>query len=110
MKHTDIKEIFDSPKFGEEVTVCGWVRTSRDSKNVAFIELNDGTSLKHLQIVLDKAEASAFPDEALKLGTSLKVVGKVVEGREGVPVYDEGRNGARHRSGAVRRQRFHYLT
>ena len=85
MKHTDIKEIFDSPKFGEEVTVCGWVRTSRDSKNVAFIELNDGTSLKHLQIVLDKAEGSAFPDEALKLGTSLKVVGKVVEGREGVP-------------------------
>ena len=85
MKHTDIKEIFDSPKFGEEVTVCGWVRTSRDSKNVAFIELNDGTSLKHLQIVLDKAEGNAFPDEALKLGTSLKVVGKVVEGREGVP-------------------------
>ena len=26
MKHTDIKEIFDAPKFGEEVTVCGWVR------------------------------------------------------------------------------------
>ncbi len=85
MKHTDIKEIFDAPKFGEEVTVCGWVRTSRDSKNVAFIELNDGTSLKHLQIVLDKANGIDFPDEAFKLGASLKVVGKVVEGRDSVP-------------------------
>ncbi len=85
MKHTDIKEVFDSPKYGESVTVCGWVRTSRDSKNVAFVELNDGTSLKHLQIVLDKESGKEFPEDVLKLGTSLKVVGKVVEGRNSVP-------------------------
>ena len=83
MKHTDIKEVFDKKAFGTSVTVCGWVRTSRDSKNVAFIELNDGTSLKHLQIVLDKEKA--FPEDAMKLGTSLKVTGQVVEGRESVP-------------------------
>ncbi|MCR4586248.1 MAG: asparagine--tRNA ligase [Lachnospiraceae bacterium] len=83
MKHTDIKEVFDKKAFGESVTVCGWVRTSRDSKNVAFLELNDGTSLKHLQIVMDKEKT--FPEEAMKLGTSLKVTGEVVEGREGVP-------------------------
>jgi asparaginyl-tRNA synthetase len=59
------------------------VRTSRDSNNVAFLELNDGTSLKHLQIVLDKEKE--FPEEAMKLGTSLKVTGEIVEGREGVP-------------------------
>jgi asparaginyl-tRNA synthetase len=85
MKHTDIKEVFDQPKFGEQVTVCGWVRTSRDSKNVAFVELNDGTSLKHLQIVLDKESGKNFPEDALKLGTSLKVTGNVVEGRNSVP-------------------------
>ncbi len=85
MKHTDIKEVFDQPKFGEQVTVCGWVRTSRDSKNVAFVELNDGTSLKHLQIVLDKESGKNFPEDALKLGTSLKVTGYVVEGRNSVP-------------------------
>ncbi len=85
MKHTDIKEVFEKPAYGEQVTVCGWVRTSRDSKNVAFAELNDGTSLKHLQIVLDKESGKAFPEDALKLGTSLKVTGKVVEGRNNTP-------------------------
>ncbi|MBR6101723.1 MAG: asparagine--tRNA ligase [Ruminococcus sp.] len=85
MKHTDIKAIFEDRSFiGQSVTVCGWVRTSRDSKNVAFIELNDGTTLKHLQIVIDKAAGLAL-DEALKLGTSLKVTGQVVEGRNSVP-------------------------
>ena len=56
MKHIDIYDIFEKAELLEqEVTVCGWVRTSRDSKNMAFIELNDGTTLKHLQIVIDKA-------------------------------------------------------
>ncbi len=79
MKHTDIIEIFENAAFiGSEVTVCGWVRTSRDSKNMAFIELNDGTSLKHLQIVINKAE---IPDTAeyMKLGSSLKVIGTAVK-------------------------------
>ena len=79
MKHIDIAEILkDSSFVGKEVTVCGWVRTSRDSKNMAFIELNDGTSLKHLQIDIDKSVLSDI-SEFLKLGTSLKVEGKVVE-------------------------------
>ena len=45
MKHTDVKDLFaQSEKFANgSVTVCGWVRTWRDSKSVAFIELNDGT-------------------------------------------------------------------
>lgn len=80
MKHTDIKEILkDASYIGTQVTVCGWVRTSRDSKNMAFIELNDGTSLSHLQIVIDKSkffDISAF----MPGGTALKVVGTVVKG------------------------------
>ncbi len=79
MKHIDICEIFKSKDYiGECVTVCGWVRTSRDSKNMAFLELNDGTSLKHLQIVIDKAVLSDI-SEFMKLGTSLKVEGEVVK-------------------------------
>ncbi len=85
MKHIDIKEVFaDKALAGTDVTVCGWVRTARNSKNVAFIELNDGTSLKHIQIVVDKESGIDFED-ALKLGSSLKVEGTVVEGRNGVP-------------------------
>ncbi|MBQ8683092.1 MAG: asparagine--tRNA ligase [Clostridia bacterium] len=87
MKHIDIVKLYNDPAYiGQQVTVCGWVRTSRDSKNVAFVELNDGTSLKHLQIVLDKAviaDVSPF----MPLGTSLKVEGELVQSeRNGVEV------------------------
>ena len=87
MKHIDIRDLQQDPTYrGTEVTVCGWVRTSRDSKNVAFLELNDGTTLKHLQVVLDK---ETLPDVSayMPLGTSLKVVGTLVESeRNGVEV------------------------
>ena len=79
MKHIDIIDIFEKKELiGTKVTVCGWVRTSRDSKNMAFIELNDGTSLKHLQIVIDKAVLTDIA-EFMKLGTSLKVEGELVK-------------------------------
>ncbi|MBR6533249.1 MAG: asparagine--tRNA ligase [Clostridia bacterium] len=78
MKHIDIYKIFEQKEYlNTKVTVCGWVRTSRDSKNMAFIELNDGTTLKHLQIVIDKAVMSDI-SEFMKLGTSLKVEGTLV--------------------------------
>ncbi len=78
MKHIDIYKIFEQKEYlNTKVTVCGWVRTSRDSKNMAFIELNDGTTLKHLQIVIDKAVMSEI-SEFMKLGTSLKVEGTLV--------------------------------
>ncbi len=78
MQHIDIKEIFENQELlNNNVTVCGWVRTARDSKNVAFIELNDGTSLKHLQIVIEK-DSGIELEQCLKLGTALKVEGKLV--------------------------------
>ena len=80
MKHTDIKEILkDASYIGTQVTVCGWVRTSRDYKNMAFIELNDGTSLSHLQIVIDKSKLSDI-SSFMPGGTALKVIGTVVKG------------------------------
>lgn len=81
MKHIDIKEIMTTELYMQkEVVVCGWVRTSRDSKNMAFLELNDGTTLKHIQIVIDK---STFEDadnlsSYMKLGSALKITGTVV--------------------------------
>ncbi|MBR0466043.1 MAG: asparagine--tRNA ligase [Clostridia bacterium] len=79
MKHTDIVKVLkDRELVGKDITVCGWVRTSRDSKNMAFLELNDGTSLKHLQIVIDKNEMSDIA-EYMRLGTSLKVEGTLVD-------------------------------
>ncbi len=83
MKHNDIRDIMKGViAVGETVTVCGWVRTARDSKNMAFLELNDGTTLKHLQIVIDKA-MTALPAAATHLGAGLKVVGVVVANPNG---------------------------
>ena len=74
MKHTDIKELFEKSGnyVNSEQTVCGWVRTWRDSKSIAFIELNDGTCLKNLQLIFDKEKmpAESFKD-ALVVGAAL---------------------------------------
>jgi asparaginyl-tRNA synthetase len=78
MKHIDLVDLMTNTSYvGQEVTVCGWVRTSRDSKNMAFLELNDGTTLKHMQIVIDK---SAITDVAqfMKLGSALRITGTLV--------------------------------
>ena len=83
MKHIDIRDIMENGALvGSEATVCGWVRTARDSKNMAFMELNDGTTLKHLQIVVDKATLTP-PDAATHLGAALRVVGTVVPSMNG---------------------------
>ncbi len=82
MKHIDIKKILDngSEYLSGSVTVCGWVRTARDSKAVAFIELNDGTCLKNLQLVIDKDKlGESVLKDAMAVGTSLKVEGSLVE-------------------------------
>ena len=86
MKHTDISLIkkteLKETYLNQKVTVCGWVRTSRDSNNMAFMEINDGTTFKHLQIVIDKSKGVENA-EAMHLGSSVKVIGTAVEGRGG---------------------------
>ena len=83
MKHIDIRDIMENGAYvGQEATVCGWVRTARDSKNMAFLALNDGTTLNHLQIVVDKATLE-MPVAATHLGSALKVVGTVVPAMNG---------------------------
>jgi len=74
----DTLDILKGTYTGKEVTVCGWVKTSRDSKNMAFLEINDGTALKHLQIVIDKDKLGEI-DKFSKLGSALQVVGTVVK-------------------------------
>ena len=49
-----VRELYKNKEayIGKTVKVAGWIRTSRDSKNFAFIELNDGSFFKNMQIVL----------------------------------------------------------
>ncbi|MBQ4005860.1 MAG: asparagine--tRNA ligase, partial [Muribaculaceae bacterium] len=78
MKRTRIVDIFDPALVGEQVCVKGWVRTRRGNKHVQFIALNDGSTIRNLQIVID---LSRFDEEALKpitTGASLHVEGELV--------------------------------
>jgi asparaginyl-tRNA synthetase len=76
---TKIKDLLDSKDFGKDVHVKGWVRTKRGSSHVAFIALNDGSVIHHVQIVVD---VSMFDEEILKkitTGSCIAVTGKLVE-------------------------------
>ncbi len=79
MKRTEIKQLLERRDFGAEVTVMGWVRTKRASKNVAFIALNDGSTIKNVQIVVDMNDEFEKILENIHTGAALKVEGKLVE-------------------------------
>ncbi|MBR3302571.1 MAG: asparagine--tRNA ligase [Bacteroidales bacterium] len=78
MNRKNIQQLF-SCEPGCEVVVKGWVRTKRGNKNVSFIALNDGSTIKNMQIVCDGAK---FNEEFLKdisTGACLCVKGRLVE-------------------------------
>ena len=60
MKRTKIIDVLKSTEYGKEVCVKGWVRTHRSSKAVDFIALNDGSTIKNVQIVVDPAKPRVF--------------------------------------------------
>ncbi len=63
----------------KDVSVCGWVRTIRDSKSFAFIELNDGTYFKSTQIIAEEAQLDNYKSViSQNVGAGLSVVGKLV--------------------------------
>jgi len=78
MKRTEIKDLLKSVEVGAQINVKGWVRTKRGSKNVAFIALNDGSTIHNIQIVVDfeKIEESILAD--VTTGASISVNGSVV--------------------------------
>ena len=79
MKRTRIIDVLKSTEYGKEVCVKGWVRTHRSSKAVDFIALNDGSTIKNMQIVVDPAK---FDEELLKqitTGACICAVGTLVE-------------------------------
>ena len=64
MKHQKISGIYaDADAFDKkELTVCGWVRTVRDMKNFGFVELNDGSCFKSLQVVLERGRLENYDE------------------------------------------------
>lgn len=76
-----VKDIFRDVEvyISKEVEVSGWVRTVRDNKNFGFIELNDGSFFKSIQIVFENSLSNFEEIAKLGVGSSITVQGTVVE-------------------------------
>lgn len=80
MKRCEIASLFRrTPAQDSVVTVAGWAKTVRDSKNIGFIALSDGSCFKTLQVVFEAAKLENFKEIAkCGVGTALVVTGRIV--------------------------------
>jgi len=74
-----IKTLLNQSPSDETIKAQGWVKTKRDSKQVVFIELTDGSTMKGIQVVLDKSTHKADELNRLATGASMEITGKLVE-------------------------------
>ncbi|MBR6806301.1 MAG: asparagine--tRNA ligase [Bacteroidaceae bacterium] len=79
IKRTKISDLLGLTTYGAEVNVKGWVRTRRGSKQVAFVALNDGSTIKNVQIVIDLEKIDEELVKKISTGTCLSVNGTLVE-------------------------------
>ena len=81
MQRTEIKKLYDNSAElgGKEITVCGWVRTVRDSKALGFMEINDGSCFKGVQVVFERDKVEDYDSAAkLNVGAAVIVTGEFV--------------------------------
>lgn len=80
MRHMHIKTLYDQTEkyLEKEITVCGWIRSLRDSKTFGFISLQDGTCFSQLQIVFDNTLENFTEIAKCNIGAALVVTGKLV--------------------------------
>jgi len=80
MHRTEIRQIIETPRayLEAELTVCGWLRTLRDSKSIAFAQVNDGSAFASLQVVLTEDLPNFAEIRKLGVGASLCVRGQLV--------------------------------
>lgn len=79
IRRTKIRQILTEGKSGQELCVKGWVRTKRESKNVAFVALNDGSTINNLQLVIDVPNVDEELLKKITTGASISVFGKLAE-------------------------------
>lgn len=82
MKHIPVKTLLEGALTGKEVTVKGWVRTHRISKNVAFINLNDGSTIHNIQAVIDP-EKLGEELKKVSTGACLGITGLLIQSQGG---------------------------
>ena len=75
MKRTKVVDAFDASLYGTKVNVKGWVRTRRGNKNVNFIAVNDGSTIKNIQVVVDLSKFSEAEMKPITTGACISVIG-----------------------------------
>jgi asparaginyl-tRNA synthetase len=83
MERTKIFKLLQSDSPIDQMLIKGWVRTRRDSKGFSFIEVNDGSSLKNIQVVADEKLPNYEDIKKLTTGSALSVSGKLIESKGG---------------------------
>ena len=79
MKRTKVVDALKSTDYGKDIVVKGWVRSHRSSKAVDFIALNDGSTIKNVQVVVDPASMDAEELKSITTGACIGVEGTLVE-------------------------------
>ncbi len=81
MKNMEIKKLNEEYKkyVGKSVEIAGWIKNHRTSSNVGFIDVNDGTGFKGVQLVYDKDTENYNELARLRVGSAIRVTGKVLE-------------------------------
>ena len=88
LKRTKIAQLLASEQPVAEVLVKGWVRTRRDAKDFSFIEVNDGSCLKNIQIIANNNLGNYEDVKKITTGSSVAVVGALVESKGGNQKYE----------------------
>jgi len=78
MKRKFIKSLHEKPELDTQISVKGWVKTIREGKKFSFIELNDGSSIQHLQLVVDNSLVDPETVKSVSTGACIGVEGTLV--------------------------------
>ena len=78
-QRTVIRDALDASGPRDSILVCGWVRTRRDAKGLSFLELNDGSTLANIQVIVDEGTPAHAALEPINTGASVAVRGALID-------------------------------
>ena len=82
-KRTKILNLINNKQTDKQVLIKGWIRTKRDSKKFSFLEVNDGSCISNMQIIVDNTIKDASIINSLTTGSAVSITGQLVESKGG---------------------------
>ena len=83
VKRSKIIDLLASSEPQKQVLIKGWVRTRRDAKDFSFVEINDGSCLKNMQVIANNSLENYDEIKKLSTGSSVAVTGSLEESKGG---------------------------